>query len=762
MTPHQLRDHADLLAHSVARTDAADKLTGNPGFLSDRIRAGQLFGAILGSPHAHARILAIDTSAALQCPGVQAVVTAADIPGVKQHGMRIIDRPFLCIDKVRCIADPVAAVAADTPEQARHALSCIRVDYELLPLVDSMDTALLPDAAPLHASGNLLHATQYQRGDLAAAQARCAHVVTADYETPRQMHAFLETEGGVAEADGAGADLRSLHLYFGCQNPQRDRQVIAAMLALSPDQVHALGTPVGGSFGGKDDLTIQPIAALLAWKTGRAVRMHLTRSESVDSGIKRHAMQIRMHSGCDAQGRLLFHVAEILADTGAYASLGPEVLDAAHEHAIGPYRFEAVDISGRLAYTNNGIAGAFRGFGAVQSQFALERQIDALAALAGFDAIEFRRINLLEPDAPGPLGQVVAPFDGPQRVIDVLSQHPLWLAREAIHAGSRSGRYRRGVGVALVHRSDGFGRGGPTAGRMALALAADGKIELRTSLVEMGQNLLDTIRVLCAHQLGCDVADIRAVIGDTSLTPDSGSASASRSTTLVHHALALQGPPWSRRLCELAATVLQDTPASTLQLVAGGIADVTGLLCMPYRELALALGESRLPADFVDVLPEDTPSDIDGAHFVFGACGALAQVCIDTWTGALRVEKFALTAALGPVVSAMGFLGQMEGGALIGQGMATTESLPMQDGHYLARNLDTYLIPTLADAPAMDIRAMENLLPGDTIGPRGAGEISTNIAAAAIPNAVFAAIGMAVNCLPLSADAVLDFLEKTP
>jgi CO/xanthine dehydrogenase Mo-binding subunit len=296
---------------------------------------------------------------------------------------------------------------------------------------------------------------------------------------------------------------------------------------------------------------------------------------------------------------------------------------------------------------------------------------------------------------------------------------------------------------------------------MALALGADGKIELRTSLVEMGQNLLDTIRVLCARQLGCDSTDIRAVIGDTSLTPDSGSASASRSTTLVHQALALQGPRWSRRLCELAATLLPDTPASTLQLVAGGIADLTGRLHMSYLELAQALGASGLPVDFVDVLPEDTPSDIDGAHYAFGACGAVAQVCIDTWTGALRVEKFALTAALGPVVSAIGFLGQMEGGALIGQGMATTELLPMKDGHYLARNFDSYLIPTLADAPAMDISAIENLLPGDTIGPRGAGEISTNIAAAAIPNALCAALGMPVTHLPLAADEILDFLENT-
>ena len=742
--------HAELLARSRPRPDAAEKLRGNPGFLTDRIRPGQLHAAILGSPLPHARIMAVDTARARAMPGVRAVVTAADIPGVTHYGLRHVDRPVLCADKVRCIADPIAAVAADTLEQACAALAAIELRLAPLPVVDDAGAALEPGAEPVHESGNLLHRVHHRRGDAAAAEAACAHIVEQVYESPRQMHVHLETEGGVAEPDAEGG----LTLYFGCQNPERDRRVIAAMLALPAEKVRAIGTPVGGSYGAKDELTIQPIAALLAWRTGRAVRLQLSRPASVDLGVKRHAMRIRMRSGCDAHGRLRLHEVDILADTGAYATHGPEVLAAAQEHAVGPYAWEAVAIDGRLAYTNNGIAGACRGFGAVQVQFALEQQIDRLARLAGLDAATFRRVNLAAPDAPGPLGQVVVPFDGPQRSLEAIASHPLWTRPPA--AGD--GRMRRGVGLALVHRSDGFGRGGPPAARMALALAADGRIELRASLTEMGQNLLETIRTLAARHLGCAESDVRPVVGDSALAPDTGAAAASRSTTLVHRALLQHRGPFLAQLRQQAAAALGCEPA---ELLAGpsGLTDRQGRLRLSYAELAARSGAARPYAEF-ELPAEDTPSAIDGAHYVFGACAALAQVCIDTWTGSLRVERLAVAAALGPVVSPAGLLGQIEGGALMGQGLATTESLPMRGARYLARNLDGYLVPTLLDAPRWDVTAIEDLPEGDPIGPRGAGEIGVNVAAPAVANAVSAAIGMPVDRLPIAPDDILDFLDR--
>ena len=299
MPPTQVLDHATLLARSRPRADADAKLRGQAGFHSDRLRPGQLHGAILGSPLPHARLLAIDTSAAVAMAGVHAVVTAADIPGPALYGLRHVDRPALCSERLRCVGDPIAAVAADTPEIARAALAAIRLNLQPLPVLDDAQAALAPGALPLHGHGNLLHRVDHRQGDdaaWAAAEAACTRVVEAVYDSPRQMHVHLETEGGVAEPDGQGG----LVLWWGCQNPERDRQVIAAMLCLPPERVRVVGSPVGGSYGAKDELTVQPIAALLAWKTGRAVRLQLSRPASVDLGVKRHAMSIRMRSGCDA------------------------------------------------------------------------------------------------------------------------------------------------------------------------------------------------------------------------------------------------------------------------------------------------------------------------------------------------------------------------------------------------------------------------------------------------------------------------------
>lgn len=752
--PHQLRR---LDGHGAEpRPDVAAKLGGTPGFLTDRIAPGQLRGAILGSPHAHARILAIDTAAARALPGVHAVVTHADIPGVAAYGLRKVDRPVLCHDKVRCIGDPVAAVAAVDQATAQAALALVRVDWAPLPGVFDAAAALAADSPPearVHADGNLLHRVEHAHGDADGAAAATVHWVDDVYETPRQMHVFLETEGGVAEPDGAGG----LRLFFGGHNPARERQVVADMLGLPHVRVQAVGTPVGGSYGGKDELTVQPIAALLAWVTQRPVRLHLTRPQSTDLGVKRHPMRVRMRSGCDAAGRLTLHQVDVLADTGAYATHGPEVLDAAVEHAPGPYAWQAVRLHARLAYTNNGIAGAFRGFGAVQVQFALEQQIDRLAARAGLDPAAFRARNLAASDAPGPLGQQVVPFDGPQRALDVARTQPLWQGPR--HWRSADGRWHHGVGLALVHRSDGFGKGGPSGGRLELALAADGAVELRCGFTELGQNLVGAIRSLCSQHLGCGPDDVRPVLGDTRCTPDSGPVAASRATTMVWRTLVQLRGAWQAGLLQGAARALAQD-ASALWLGPGGVHGAQGLR-LSYAALAAALGAQR-PLLVAELHAEDPDDNAHDTHFVFGACAALAQVCVDGWSGVARVERLQLVAALGPVVSEQGFLGQMEGGALMGQAMATQEELRCEQGRYTARNLDGYLVPTLADAPAMEVLAIENLPAGDPIGPRGAGEISVNIATPAVANALAAALRQPLTCLPLTPERAIALLEAAP
>ncbi|MBD2844119.1 molybdopterin-dependent oxidoreductase, partial [Paenibacillus sp. IB182496] len=394
------------------RPDGPDKVTGRLAYLTDRTAPGMLYGRVLRSAHPHARLLGVDTAAAAALPGVRAVLTAADVPGHNGYGIARPHQPVFCTDRVRYVGDAIAAVAADTPELAARALALIEVRYAPLPVLDDPQAALAEDAALLHPEGNVLHSAAYTRGEIAAGFAACAHIVEAVYETPRQMHAYMETEGGlfVPEPDGR------LSVYAASQHGRMDRLQLARILDRPECEIRVVSSPIGGSFGGKDELNVQPYGALLALRCGRPVKVHHTRAESVRAGIKRHPMRIAMRTGADSAGRLLAHEVDIVADTGAYATLGAEVLNFAVEHALGLYRCPNVTVTGRAVYTNNGVSGEFRGFGGNQALFALEGQMDRLAARMKVDPWLLRGLNLRRAADPGPLGQRIAPTDGARQV----------------------------------------------------------------------------------------------------------------------------------------------------------------------------------------------------------------------------------------------------------------------------------------------------------------------------------------------------------
>ena len=756
--PNRIQSHAALTAGMAIRSDAAAKLAGNGGYLTDRQTPGMLHAAVVRSPHPHARIVSIDLSAAVAIPGVHAVVTAADVPGRNAFGLRVVDQPMLCSDKVRFIGDAVAAVAAESPALAAAAAAGIVVRYELLPVIDDPDAALAADAVAIHAGGNLLHHIDYARGDMAQAWQACAHIVEATYYSGRQMHGFMETEGGIVEPEIQADGRMGLVVYVGSQHPQRDRQALAEILALPLTHIRVVASPLGGSFGGKDELTVQPIAALLALRSGRPVRLHLSRPESVLVGVKRHPFRMRMRTGCDADGKLLAHDVELLADTGAYATHGPEVLDAAHEHAQGAYCFDAVRIDSRVAYTNNGVAGAFRGFGAVQVQFAIEQQIDQLARQAGIDAWHMRRRNVMQARQPGPLGQNMAPSDAPAQVLDVLLQSPRMQAVRAATVQT-DGRYRRSSGMAMVMRSDGFSHGGPNGGKLQLALAADGKIELRAGFTEMGQGVVAAMSALMCRHLHCSADDTRPVIGRSDIA-DAGPTSASRATSFLHRGLQQAALDWQLRLQKVAALFLQCAPPD-LRVGAHGLYRVRDdRLLLSYMTLATLVPACDLPLLDIEVEEDARASRIEAAHYVFGSCAALAEVCLDTWTGRVRVEYLLIVAALGPVVAPQALLGQIEGGALMGLGMALLEDLPAPQGRYSATNFDGYLMPSIIDAPVIEVIAVEDVPVDDQTGPRGAGEIGLNIAVPAIANAIAVALGTPVLQVPVKPAQVMQMLAS--
>lgn len=738
------------------RPDAAPKVAGKLPYLTDARQPDMLVGRILRAGLPHARILSIDTSAAEALPGVMAVVTNRDIKGSNAFGIVVQDQPALCFDRVRYAGDAVAAVAAVDAETAERALALIKVEYEALAPVTDPEAALLHDAPRIHESGNLQRELHFARGDVEEVFRRAAHIVEETYVTPRQMHGFMETEGGHAFVD----EHETLHVFAGGQHGARDCLQLSRILAIPEDKIRVVTSPTGGAFGGKDELTVQPALALLALKSRKPVRLQLSRAESVLAGQKRNPMSIRMKTAIDSEGRLVAQQVEVLAEAGAYASLGPGVLETALEHAAGPYIIENVRTHGRIAYTNNGVCGAFRGFGANQMTYAMECQMDKLAQVCGLTALEIRQRNLRKPGMAGYLGQRVAPTERADEMLAAAGHSPLWSLPQGPQP---EGEWIIGTGLALNYQGNGLGSVVPDPAGGRLSLSRTGAIEGGFGLDELGQGLLTLVKTTVANELGCGREDVEPVIGDTARAPDSGSTTASRGSYVVWASTKLAAPEFSRQMRAAAGRVLERNP-DTLALGKGGFFERgtnSGEILQTYRQLAEQLDDKDLPNVTVAYEFPKNEYTAGNARLIFAFGAALARVAISRVTGEVRVLDLHQHTAAGPVMDLAAYLGQIEGGALQGLGFTLTEDAPMRDGHYLTQNLDTYMLPGIQDAPQrMQSFALESLAEGDIYGPRGVGELGIGAVTPAIANAVFAAIGHLPTVTPFPPETILAALEE--
>jgi xanthine dehydrogenase D subunit/xanthine dehydrogenase C subunit len=747
---------ADAGARWHVRPDGPAKIAGRLEYLTDRRAPGMLVGRILRAGIPHARILGIDTRAAEALPGVAAVVTHRDVPGSNAFGIVVQDQPALCSDKVRYLGDAVAAVAAVDAETAERALALIKVDYAPLPVVADPEQALAAGAESVHETGNLRRSLKFVRGDVAQGFVRAAHVVEARYEMPRQMHGFMETEGGYAFVDADG----TLKVYAGGQHGRRDRLQLSRILGMAEEKIRVVTSPTGGAFGGKDELTVQPALALLALKTSRPVRLQLDRAESVIAGTKRNPMTIRMRTACDADGRLGAQQVDVIADAGAYASLGPGVLETALEHACGPYVVANVQTTGRLAYTNNGACGAFRGFGANQMAYAVECQMDRLADACGLDPIEIRRRNLRQPGMPGYLGQTVAPTERLREMLDAAAADPIWLKPRGLSGDSTE---IIGVGMAMNHQGTGLGTIPPDPAGGALRLAPDGAIEALLGLDEMGQGLLTSIQSAVAAALGCGRDDVRPLTGDTAKAPESGSTTAARGAHVVWRVAETTAPVLAGKMLSAAGAML-GRDRQGVAIGPGGIVERhsnSGELLLTFAELARALPPDQLPSAATSF--EFPKSDYfeGNARLIFAFGATLARVAVNRITGLVRVLDLHQHTAAGPVIDVAAYLGQIEGGGVQGLGFTLTEDAAMRDGRYLTGNFDTYMLPGIADTPeSMATFALEDLDPADPFGPRGVGELGIGAVAPAIANAVADAIGLWPERLPFDPERILDAVER--
>lgn len=769
------------------RRDGKEKVTGELRYLTDMTAEGMLYGRVLRSIHPHARILSLDVSEAEAYEGVIAVITHQDVPGLNRFGIATPDQPALCEDTVRYIGDAIAAVAATSLEIAEHALSLIHVEYEVLETITDPTRALEESAPRLHPQGNVLHRTQVKRGSTDTALADCAYVVHQVYSTPRQMHAYMETEGGlfVPESDGR------LTVYAPTQHGYKDRMQIARILGWDEERIRVISSPIGGSFGGKDELNVQPYGSLLALKSGRSIKMHNSRQESVRAGLKRHPMKIEMKTGMDEQGRLIAHYVRIVADTGAYATLGAPVLNFATEHSMGPYRMEHVDVEGVSVYTNNGLSGEFRGFGGNQAIFAMEGQMDRLAEMIHMDPWEFRMMNRRLQHDPGPLEQRILQTNGLEQVMQALAESKLWQRKLQLASSADSEWHdnvevmselseesstfqppwiKRGIGAALAMHGAGLGYGidDPAGGR--LALNEQGKIEVSFSYEEFGQGLIATLEMMLMDLFQCEPDDLSIVIGDTDRVPHSGSSTASRSTTMAWMALQRLKTPFLQTILKIA-TQITGVPSEQLTTGVKGIRLLTDdpiLLeesepVITYLEIAEYMSQSGQQEQLIfdtEFAYPTTPDAVVGGHYLYTYAAVAAEVEVNTLTGHVKLLANYHTVAAGPVINPMGFLGQIEGGSVMALGFTLTEDAVMDQGHYLTKNMDTYLIPTIKDMhTSLEVEAIEDLPEGDTFGPRGIGEIGSVALAPAITAAIRDAVGVWVPHLPVARELLIQPIE---
>ncbi len=749
----------------LVRRDGPAKVTGAERFGADEAPAGALWLRAVRSPHPRARFAVGDLAPFLAAhPGIAAVFSARDVP---VNSFSVFDtpkdQPVLADGHVRMRGEAVLLLAGE-----REAVADIE-DADL-PIAWSPDAPMETPEQALTATGDLLHAFAPEnvlcrgrlvKGDAGAALAAAAHVAEGEFRTSHVEHAYIEPEAGYAEVVSEGGVDR-LRLFVCTQTPYMDRDEVARVLALPRDRVRVVPSAIGGGFGGKLDVSVQPLLAVAAWKLRRPVRMVYTRAESMASTTKRHPSRIRARCGCDADGNLV--ALDFAGDfnTGAYASWGSTVANRVPVHASGPYALPHVRALTRAVYTNDAVAGAFRGFGVPQACVATEALLDELAGRVGMDKLEFRLRNALRAGQPTATGQVLTASVGLVQCLEAL--RPAW--REARRRATEENRaragtpLRRGAGVAAMW----YGIGNtvianPSA--MRGSLRCDGRLFLYNGAQEIGQGTATILPQIFADAVGLPVALVDQVMGDTDLTLDAGKSSASRQTFVSGNAARLAGEDLRRKLLALLGL-----PARSRLRLEGGM--LVGSDGGEERRVALA----SLPADGRgDVAagegrfnPPTVPLDADGqgvpyATYAFAA--QVAEVEVDRELGTVRVLHVHAAHDVGRAVNPTQVEGQIHGGIAQGLGLALMEEY--RSGR--TDNLHDYLVPTAGDVPTITCHLVEDGEPLGPYGAKGVGEPALVATAPAILNAIHDAVGVRVRRLPATPDrvrAALAALEQSP
>ena len=674
------------------RIDAAEKALGTGLYADDMVVDGMIYAKAIRSKYPRARVDAIHIKEALAHPQCVTVLTAKDVP-FNKTGHIVPDWDVMIAegDITRYVGDAIAVVAVKEKKYLQEVCNLVTVDYTELKPVLTPEEALAEDAPLLHPNGNILSHQALNRGNADEVIANAAHVVTRHYSTPQTDHAFMEPECAIAVKTEDG-----IQLYTGGQSIYDEQHEVSRMLGLEESQVKVHSMLVGGGFGGKEDMSVQHHAALVAWKTGLPTKVQLTRQESLDVHPKRHAMEMDITTACDENGKLLATKVKIVSDCGAYASLGGPVLQRAGTHSSGPYNFEHFSMDGICVYTNTVPGGAFRGFGVTQTIFGQEINIDLLAKEVGMDPWEFRYKNAVRPGDYLPNGQLCTPDTGIAECLEAV--------KDAYYASDRTG-------LAICLKNSGVGVGLPDTGRVILEVR-DGKVRIRTSAACIGQGVGTVAsQIVCeATKLSPDQIIVEAP--DTERTPNSGTTTASRQTVFT-------GEATRRAAIKLAELLATKT-----------LAELEGIEV--YEEF---LGVTD---------PFDSDKDHPKSHVAYGYGACVATIGDDN-----KVSELHVAYDVGRVVNPQSCEGQVEGGAIMGMGYGVTEDFKYNEGKVVTK-YGTLGLLRATQRPEIKCTFIEKGTPDQyAYGAKGIGEISSIPIAPAIANAYNRLDGMERRSLPL-------------
>ncbi|MDR2398361.1 MAG: selenium-dependent xanthine dehydrogenase, partial [Spirochaetaceae bacterium] len=690
------------LGENCHRVDAAAKTLGTGKYVDDLSFPGMLHASAVRPAHPRIRILKIHTEAATAHPDCVAVFTAKDVPGNNKIGhLEFISDYDVFIaegDITRFIGDALALVVSTRKESLQAIKELVAVDYEVLEPLTSPQAAMAEGAPLIHAKErNILSHEHLIRGDADAVLAQSAYVVTQHYSVPFTEHAFMEPECAIALPEGDSG----ITLYSAGQSVYDEQRECARMLGIAREFVHVKGQLVGGGFGGKEDMSVQHHACLAAWLLKKPVKVLLSRQESIHIHPKRHAMEMDFTTGCDADGKLTAMKAVLVADTGAYASLGGPVLQRACTHAAGPYNYQVIDIDGKAVYTNNPPGGAFRGFGVCQSCFATENNLNLLAEQVGISPWDIRYRNAIRPGQVLPNGQIAG---------DDVELEACLKAVQGVYDEARA--QGKPVGIAGALKNAGIGVGLPDIGRCILSVE-QGLVHIRTSAACIGQGLATVTTQIVCETVKIAPDKVVAEPPDTRRTPNSGTTTASRQTVFTGEAT------------HLAALKLR----SALEAVGCDLSRLEG---------------EEFYAEFsgvTDPMGSDKPNPV--SHLAYGY--AATVVILDD---AGKIEKIVAAYDLGTVINPKAAEGQIEGGILMGMGYALTEDFPLEGG-FPKGKYGTLGLIRATEAPDMEIILMKPKHPAPlTYGAKGVGELATIPVCPAITEAYYAKDGILRSKLP--------------